>query len=136
MTDDFDWGFGLTEADLRFVDEFLERRNAIRKAEIPLSRLISRWNRFVAEIGTYLYEEYANECNGREILGSELIDVAPPRLRSAILEAVSGADEAYLQKTLPVRKPWWRVHDERYRWLYQRCPERWVWYREHGIPSR
>ena len=129
----FDWGFDLTDEEQRFVDEFLERRNAIRKAVRPLDGWISRWTRFVAEIDTSPGEEYANECNGREILGAELIDLAPPRLRSAIMEVVSGADEAYLQKTLPVNKPWWRVRDERYSWLYQRCPERWLWYREHRI---
>ena len=125
----------MTDAERRFVDDFLKRRDAIAKARKPrtLNNWIGRWNAFVGDMGSYLYEEYANECNAREILARELIDAAPPRLRSAIMEVVSGADEAYLQKTLPVNRPWWRVRDERYRWLYQRCPERWLWYREHRI---
>jgi len=131
----FELGLKLTDAERRFVDDFLDRRQAIAKWTKPLTLddWIGRWIRFVEAMPSYLYEEYANECNAREILGRELIDVAPPVLRAAIMEVVSATDDAYLQTTLPVSKPWSRVRDERYRWLYQRCPERWLWYREHRI---
>ncbi len=121
----------LMEDDRRLLEDFFAYRRALGGPHnLSPDRLLERWTRLVQAVENGygdVYDEYANDIDGRDVLEDARSMVSPPSAE-ALLKVIAPLDQRFYAATHPITRALYPANG----WK----PLRWWWYRVPRQPGR